>query len=675
MADENNLFDDVFMGDDDIIADEHIPELDGAYVNTDDIMADLAPKAPSMIVDESVEEQFDFNFDIQIDDSIMQQFNQRTLADETSSLDDSIERMLKMEQKQAMTFEDITDNVEFIKDVAVYDSEKDAPSEYDDERDIADKMTGDDALGMIMQKMHLSPLVMYIVAGALVLLIVGTVLFAVMFTMRIKEQTVIAGQEDVFTSPDTSYNNASSLYARYVFNMPDEQLMLNEMLFGPAASVFSFNRDIDPDKYAVSLTNPLGTEYDLDVSDKRPNALVFKPLTGAKGSFTLGITELASGETASYSFTLADSPTMYKARYVTTPELLLSTNPSDTEGTQRKLSDGEAGIFMDSAVFSNTGTDIVLKMTTGPKGRFTLDEWNDSFAVMLKNDADQIIHIKENNFISLFEDEGTVLARVFFKPLYNLDGTLSLTLRNLAVYHAVGETIPAQRLLDYKSQGEYVINTPDYNFYFEGMKMSSKKAVIVMHATLPDGTDQRVESRPDVELMATDANGSEIVIKGKCQSSSLGSDIVFDYSDRAEEMRVAGGLNVRINGVMVKMGDKTVEYDLVKAPMSTSTKYVNARSFLERSFRTRLGYKYDGKTEGFIMGFSDDLLNDRRVMSRYSPVDDGEEHSYLVEAFVVSVEENRCLANVVEYADGEETYHQVVADKIDGTWVIVSDRF
>ncbi|MDR1914901.1 MAG: hypothetical protein LBQ68_10545 [Clostridiales bacterium] len=183
-----------------------------------------------------------------------------------------------------------------------------------------------------------------------------------------------------------------------------------------------------------------------------------------------------------------------------------------------------------------------------------------------------------------FPEENLVLAGLKFQGMRDLDGRVTLRVKNLAQWIKADMKLDANRLFSFKETGEQVLQLDGLNLVLEGMDYNGDNIVLVMHGEDPV-TGERTRIIADMRLTVQTIDGEEITIPGNVRSSKQGADVRFMLRGNIIDMMLAPeDLGLRLIGVQTIMPDIDLVIKLADLDIERAPAIQNARDQLKSMF-------------------------------------------------------------------------------------------
>lgn len=485
--------------------------------------------------------------------------------------------------------------------------------------------------------------------------------------------------------PKNAVNSASYIYVDSEFKLDGEKHKIKKLLIDSAATIFYFDSPIDLDKYEPLLIDNLGHRYYLDVSaaanntnaDNLTDTIEFQGLDLGVTKFRLTLDEIEEKDEESIYFIdfVLDEPVVKTPeKYAYSDEDLLQAIPE----IDFNIVEGEF-----SAVKSTVGI-LGFKNSKSPLA-YDKEYFVENFYI--KEGINELKIIPEEIDVVEFEDEKAIVAELSFEKLKSLGSKITIGLRNVIYRYELNRKLDLNALLLDKKTPDNAIDLGKHTLSFEGAKKYSDLVVLVAHsvdkeyespkATVAEGTDEygrpteivippkeeekepdRVETIIDAELVLTQADGKKVTIKGEPKHTRIGTDILFKqegigkYSSR--------NMVLTVKTVDIKGEGGEIEIDLSKQPNVQKEGSTANVKFIEDNFNDRLKYKSGELVLSQVTGFSDKVINDKKMQEIYRPKNVEARSSYAVEVDTFAEYEGEFLCIVSEEWTGVENGERVM---------------
>ena len=532
-------------------------------------------------------------------------------AESDATLDDEIANLLEADKimpDNQLDFEDIN----YVKDVSVFDRERRSLHEammqanaYGEAPEIADESGPGE--GSAPEKRRIQPKKPIVITGALVLCTLLAVSAVLFYSRRIPAQ-VLPGLNPAAIPvkiSDNAINNASYVFFGDNNNFLEGlDIQLKKMVYGQLSSIFYFNGDSDLSRYVFMLEDLSGKAYARDQTTQNgPGAVAFRPFEGIVKGFRLTIYDMRNDRTKALRFAVKDKD-MMPARYINKP---INISPGDGDG-----------IYIDSAVFANTGAKLQIRLPYGADGgiivtpdtQFSLSDG--AYAVLFRNAAEGLYYNTDgggkpqssNIAYMAFQDKNMALARADFDPTRSLDGNITFGVKSLARVFYPRMTMASADLFNFAAAGAKTVPFEGINLVIEGMQHQGGALALVMHGE-DTGAGARMEVKADVDLLAENVNGEGVTYHGACRSGPRGTDIMFAIGSPPAVNLDPARIQVRINSLQYAIGDINAYINLSELDTEALPERKAAQAALEGSFdvpaQTDLLYVENGGLVGTVL--------------------------------------------------------------------------
>ena len=608
------------------------------------------------------------------------------LMGESSHLDDLLSAALEQELSSNDSFDIGSLDTGFINDVSVYDIEEREVVDFVETETIPEE----DIFFEEEEKPDnsfkaLSGIIPIAVIGVLSLFIIVLGISFVMLLGRLPESpppTPTAFERVVFTPPVAVPNHQNFIFLGLETEFRDRAVTLEKIVVDQTATVFYFDREFNILDTSFTLTDNIGRLYNLDLSfpsgdmTRASGGIVrFEPLIGRGSRFTLTMRDRMLDETAVFQFDLERLSDFTPARHINQPVRLTGTP-------------GGVNITVENAIFSSAGSIV----------NFTF-RWSDDIAnvlinpladglpaISLRSPTRPVLPTRRAPALYHFPEFQVTLGRMDFGPVENLTSDMSINFSNLFEDIPIGGSIPTAGLFADNEEEWVHIPAGNHTAVLERMGRMGDNFVLVMHTL--DGRGNRAESIPDATLMLTLRDGLTMPLEGSSRSGTIGTDVLFGipHQFRSEVRTVfPGNISLNLRSLLVRLDDASGSLNLLEADDVLAENVEYAKTSVINSFTDRLRYKSSIIPLSQIRGFSEEVLNDEMLMRSYAPVHIGQYETAMFAAQIVSyafIDSNTLICVVSETWKHERRAgtvefnrtHQVVARRIGGNWVIVSDE-
>ncbi len=651
-------------------------------IDPDAAYAPHLEKSNSSSVSETIDEEFNL-----LNAKDMEKAPELETTETHIDYDKEIEALLRQDASIELNDSDY----EYVNDVSVYDTvrneKEEILKEIDNELKEASEAALNDEDGSSKEGINK----LYVVLiGIISVLIIGVIFVIIVFASMVgsKSQPVSKSKQTVDLAPYKS-NKANYIYVSQKAEFDNQQLELTKMLVDSEATLFYFNNKIDVQKYNIILSDNYDVIYGMDLSfiqnlsqseeEEKETVLRFEPLNLNAKSIKLSLYNIETGERVNFDFDFNMPLEATSVKYVF------------DETTE--VAKDDVKIKIDNAVFSSAGSIINYTIQSSGNGfSIVQDKGKNSSTVVLEENASTIKKTKKYPSTYTFNNGNTVLGRMDFGSVEDLNSNIYISFNNLFKSYVVNRDISSTALYNSNSENPVYIDAGNYRVIFEGLGTFDDKVVLVFHgedknkkfdSKNPNGN--RVEVRLDAEITSSSASGMEVVLNGVCQSASYGTDMVFPLNESNKELFYGlgtGKLNIRVNSVLVKSDDVKLEFDLSKASTENDNTREKACNDIIDIFKGRLAYKSGEKSKESVMGFGKEVMKNGDVLAEYAPEKTTEKPQYSAQIISSAVQGDKCYAVVQEVWKGvngiKEIHfyrtHKVVAQKGDYFWTVIEDN-
>ncbi|MCL2565366.1 MAG: hypothetical protein FWE24_06085 [Defluviitaleaceae bacterium] len=520
-------------------------------------------------------EDLDFDFG---DDEDLDSDDAAVASEKLNDLDFNFNELGSGDNLQDFDSDFDEDEIEFIKDVSVYDTvERDDPfdkaqasensdtvSEYERFVNGADNSQSDEdendeeletgkrrlfkKLGAILPSFK-GPSFAYVLMVFLLLtiLVVGGAGFLILNTMH----ALAAGENELIRNVETPTelarqvaNNSSSIFLSstpVLFRMDIIEPV--EIVVNEKVAEFRFRYNVVWDRYNIKVIDSNNKEYRLLpsslVEDNFGRSLRFEPLDNGITGVVLSVEEISSG-------TVHEFPFRFDGRLRSMPVIHI--------GGRRILVENDYfTLDIQNAYFSNTTTNITFGLHRGGNGNLSFDEVHLDLGGRRLPARDLRFHRV---------DEETTIYNVEFPAANRVEGALGLILAGLHFHYEPNMIINIRELMRNRPYTEQMIMLGEHTLTLERMGRMGPIYVVVAHIIDADG--QRVQGDFETVLTLRDSLGRMYQIEGDVISAPIGADILFD-TRRIADIDEIEGLTIhelRLNSVQIRQGDLAANMDI-----------------------------------------------------------------------------------------------------------------
>ncbi len=585
-------------------------------------------------------------------------------SDDVDSLDKMIEAALEADRRFSETNEFDEQLQEFVSDIAVYDTEE-REEVMELLQNEAEKAAND------LEKDKIKERKMRIIAlgTGVLIIILGVAAYFLAKQIETVNQPVIK-----------QTNTAGFIYISREAMLKDEKIVLKKMLLDNVSTVFYFSKDIGIDSKVITLTDNKNTQYHLDLSymllkldeaeESTPTVLRFDPLNNDITEFSLKIKDIESNEAVEFRFGAEEHLEKNISRHLSQPLKVMD----DTEGLTVNIT---------SADFSTSGSKIGFTMN-----------WNeDSPSLYLGKSSykDPIVLQDRRGLVTKalpeplqVQFDNMIVGRVDFGPVKSVEEKVDLYFDNLYKRFELNDLFPLAPIVNNIEGNERVIQLGNYKFVLERLIRQQDNYILVMHSEegtgdsgLPGG---RVETVIEAKLAAVSPEGTVSFLDGTVHSGAQGTDMVFDASQADEIFRKAplNSIMLKLDTVLIKMPTVSTTIDLSK--LKTQKEPGSNLVLLENIFKQRHEYKAGKIPFSKITGFTDEVLNDPLLKSKYTPLRKVNNVDYSVQILTHNVKDGLLYGLMGETFKGDSLktqmslLHKIIAKPQGNGFLVIYDE-
>ncbi len=428
----------------------------------------------------------------------------------------------------------------------------------------------------------------------LLVLLVFVIITGTLFGIQLfKKYNLEMQTKKVVTVPTYKPNTTNYIFINQEKLFNGDKLKLIKMLVDPIATVFYFDKSLDFALYEAHLKDTHGKMYNMDISfaesttkNNEGSVLKFESLGEDIKEFTLTILDTNSSDIVEYTIVLNSHPEFLPPKYLSN-SVQLNYNQ-------------DMQISLENATFSSSGSIIEYRLHWKDnlnKLRMGWQGISSSELVTLKERNINIYPTKNYPNMYLFQDDNTILGRMDFEAVKNLESTVDINFKNLYLEKNLNQRIDLTKILfSSKQSKEQIIPMDNYNIIIEGFRDFGDDCIVVYHVedTLNLSTENRIETLLDGELIISDDSGVEVVLDGKCRAKQEGGDFTFNAKDAKDFIANLKNkvyiLNLKRAGV--KLPDETIRIDLSTIDETTiQMDKKEVKDFVVEAFKKRLAVK------------------------------------------------------------------------------------
>ena len=498
------------------------------------------------------------------------------------------------------------DEIEFIKDVSVYDTvERDDPfdkalaqaSEAPEEageyelfvneatasKTIEDESTEESEVNrksLFKRLKGILPsfkgpsfahvLAVFLLLAILVVAGAGFLILNTMYALAAGENELIRNVETPTELARQVANNSSSIFlsASPAFFRLDIVEPV-EIIANEDVTEVRFRYNVVWDRYNIIITDSNNREYRLLPSslkeDNVGRTLRFEALDNGIIGVVFSVEEIASG-------IVHDFPFRFDVRLRTMPVAHISSRRVLIENDYFTLE-------LQNAYFSNTVSNITFSLHREGTG-------NLSFEDVHLNLGGRRLPATDLRFHRV--DEETTIYSAEFPAANRVEGPLNLILAGLYFHYEPNMIVNTRELMRNRYYTEQMIMLGEYTLTLERMGRMGPIYVVVAH--IIDAEGQRVQGDFEIILTLRDSLGRMYQIEGDVISAPIGADILFDTRRLAEFDEIEGLTiyELRLNTVRIRQEDlvasMNIDTRVAQRRIPNDERFINAaREFLRNS--------------------------------------------------------------------------------------------
>ena len=330
-------------------------------------------------------------------------------------------------------------------------------------------------------------------------------------------------------------NSGNFIFVREMREVGNINFNLERIVIDSMHTTFVFSEEINWDNFSVSLTDNLGRNYYVHHSffaNSSPNMLIFESLRSDVAGTILTITEIQTGEEATFPLEFVGDIVMSQASHM----YLNSTK--NVAGTYFSITGGYFTPIRSVVYYTVRGSYI-------PNIR----------SLFLTHGATNLPVINHESF-----DLGHLrLGRVEFNALNNLSGIAQVRFPEAVIYQPTHTFLDVSGLLANNTENQIYVETENGTLALLRMARLNTGFIMVTHAF--DTNGNRVGSSPNASLVLTTPAG-EVVLEPTIHSGPQGSDVVFNMPDGGSLPAGISQINLRLYGIYFETEAVNVDIDL-----------------------------------------------------------------------------------------------------------------
>ena len=600
---------------------------------------------------------------------------------------------LLMKEDENISIDDIETDV--INDISVYDNKNNVDDEEiiqrlnnieEDEASIEEEniqeshieqeMTEEEFKKLVKSSKKEKPSILII--GSIVVLISLILFTSIFFIIAIKRANNIIIQNEIEKDNLISKytpSDKNTIYFDMAQSIDDEILILEKMKIGQLNTIFYFKNKINPINYRITLTDSDKNLYAMELNfnqdgyNEEYSILRFDPIDSDVENLILTFESISTNEKAEFNLDFNTKLENEKIKYI---------NSKITNDF------GDFTVNINYAAFSDTSTRV--DYTIEPKGQVNYSIQQGALGeenyIKLKEGDIHIGPLGDKPISTSIENK--VIGRMDFKNIQDFDNNVILEFDSIYKKYLVNKKIS----LDSINNGNISYNFDKYKVFLEGIHKFDNKYVLVLHSedttisteNRPDDYN-RTEIKLDVELMATNSNGTEIIISPtEIRSAIYGTDIIFELDNHQMSilnMVSSNDIEINIKSALIKQKNVVLPINLNR----TMEREIISHKIMEEQISNAFISRIQNINSKNIEGFSSEVLNDEKLINEYSLLSNDKKQSSIsiisknldgehLEAIVqeaIQIKDNDNI--IVSYKT-----HKIKANNIENQWTIYYDE-
>ncbi len=592
-----------------------------------------------------------------------------------------------MKEDENISIDDI--ETDFINDISVYDNKNNV-----DDEEIIQKLNNiaeDEALieENSIQEISEEDFRKFIQSSKKEksnILIVGSIIFlislilftSIFFIVAIKRANNIITQNEIEKDNLISKytpSDKNTIYFDMAQSIDSEILILEKMKIGKLNTAFYFKNKIDPIKYKIFLTDSNEKLYAMDLNfnqdgyNEEYSILRFDPINTSVKNLILVFESISTNEKVEFNLDFNTKLENEKIKYI---------NSKITNDF------GDFTVNINYAVFSDTSTRFDYTIEPKEQINYSIQQGalNEENYIKLK-EGDIHIEPLSNKPVST-NIENKVIGRIDFKNIQDFNNNIILEFDSIYKKYIVNKNLS----LDSINNGNISYNFDKYKVFLEGIHKFDNKYVLVLHA---EDTTLSTENRPedynraevklDLELIATNSNGTEIIISPtEIRSATYGTDIIFELDNNQMStlnMIASNDIKINIKSALIKQKSVVLPINLSRS----MEREIISHKIMEEQISNAFVSRIQNINSKNIEGFSSEVLNDEKLINEYSLLSNGKKQSsisiisknldgeYLEAIVQESIQMKEEDNTIVSYRT-----HKIKANNKENQWIIYYDE-
>ena len=514
--------------------------------------------------------------------------------------------------------------------------------------------------------------------GSIIFLISLILFTSIFFIVAIKRANNIITQNEIEKDNLISKytpSDKNTIYFDMAQSIDSEILILEKMKIGKLNTAFYFKNKIDPIKYKIFLTDSNEKLYAMDLNfnqdgyNEEYSILRFDPINTSVKNLILVFESISTNEKVEFNLDFNTKLENEKIKYI---------NSKITNDF------GDFTVNINYAVFSDTSTRFDYTIEPKEQINYSIQQGalNEENYIKLK-EGDIHIEPLSNKPVST-NIENKVIGRIVFKNIQDFNNNIILEFDSIYKKYIVNKNLS----LDSINNGNISYNFDKYKVFLEGIHKFDNKYVLVLHA---EDTTLSTENRPedynrtevklDLELIATNSNGTEIIISPtEIRSATYGTDIIFELDNNQMStlnMIASNDIKINIKSALIKQKSVVLPINLSRS----MEREIISHKIMEEQISNAFVSRIQNINSKNIEGFSSEVLNDEKLINEYSLLSNGKKQSsisiisknldgeYLEAIVQESIQMKEEDNTIVSYRT-----HKIKANNKENQWIIYYDE-
>lgn len=449
-----------------------------------------------------------------------------------------------------------------------------------------------------------------LIIGSIIFLITLIIITIIFFTVAIKKANSIAVQNQIDSDNALSKyrpEDKNTVYFDMAKNIDDETIILEKVHIGQKNTTFYFKNKIDLIKYNITLTDaeenlyPMDLNFTVDGHNKNNTILRFDSIIGNKKGLKLIFESLSTGEKTEFNLSFDATLEPEQTTYI-------------NSRIKNYFEDYSININYSEFGENYSRIDYTIEPIGNANYQMQQGNLNEKDYIKLKEGEEYVGALADKPVA--YSIDNKIIGRMDFESVENTKGDVIIQFDNIYKKYPINEKFSLSQIRN----GNISYDFGKYRVKIEGMHKFDNKYVLVLHtqdtSISTEGkspNSNRVETKLDVEMIATDKNGVDIIISPtEVRSASYGTDIIFDLDE--QQMSILRGIST--NNISVNLKSALLKEKSATIPLSLNRgldRQIVSHEIMEKQISQAFESRLKGKN--YI-----DLTNNTDLIKEYTPL-------------------------------------------------------